>query len=81
MTNFNSRKVGILALISKNWQGYLWRILLSVTAILIVALTQHLVVLKIPFQEITPGLFFIPLLVGVTIGFFYTTIRLMQKEQ
>jgi PAS domain S-box-containing protein len=81
MTNINFRKTGILLLISKNWQGYLWRISLSVGAILIIALIQQLLVLKIPFQEISLRLLFIPLLVGATIGFFYTTIRLMQNEQ
>jgi PAS domain S-box-containing protein len=81
MTNINSRKIGLLALISKNWQGYLWRISLSAAAILIIALTQQILVLKIPFQEISLRLLLIPLLVGITIGFFYTTIRLMQNQQ
>lgn len=70
-----------MLLIRNNWQAYLWRILLSVTAILIMAIAQHLIVLKIPFAQLTPRLFFIPLLVGATIGFFYTTIRLLQNEQ
>ena len=81
MTNINTRKTGILVLIRNNWQGYLWRILFSVTAVLIMAIAQHLAVLKIPFEELTPRLYFIPTLVGATVGFFYTTIRLMQKEQ
>ena len=81
MTNINTGKTGILVFIRKNWQGYLWRILFSVTAVLIMAIAQHLFVLKIPFEQLTPRLFFIPMLVGATIGFFYTTIRLMQNEQ
>jgi len=68
-------------LIRKNWQGYLWRILFSVAAILVMATAQHVVVLKIPFEDLTLRLFFIPILVGSTIGFFYTTIRLMQNQQ
>ena len=81
MTNINTRKTGILVLIRNNWQGYLWRILFSVTAVLIMAIAQHLAVLKIPFEELTPRLYFIPTLVGATVGFFYTTIRMMQNEQ
>jgi PAS domain S-box-containing protein len=81
MTNLKARKKGILLLIRNNWQAYLWRILFSVTAVLIMAIAQHLFVLKIPFAQLTPRLFFIPMLVGATIGFFYTTIRLMQNEQ
>jgi len=81
MTNINTGKTGILLLIRKNWQGYLWRILFSVTAVLIMAIAQHLFVLKIPFEQITLHLFFIPMLVGAAIGFFYTTIRLMQNHQ
>ncbi|MFV9615805.1 MAG: EAL domain-containing protein [Gammaproteobacteria bacterium] len=77
----NTRKTGILALIRKNWQGYIWRILFSITAVLTMAIAQHIFVLKIPFEELTLRLFFIPLLVGTTIGFFYTTIRLLQNEQ
>jgi len=77
----NTRKIGILALIQENWYGYFWRILFSVSAVLIMALAQHIFVLKIPFAEITIRIFFIPMLVGVAIGFFYTTIRLMQNEQ
>lgn len=45
------------------------------------AMGQHLWVLGIPFQELKLQLFLIPMLVGVGIGFFYTTIRLMQDEQ
>ena len=81
MTNINTGKTGILVLFRKNWQGYLWRILFSVTAVLIMAIAQHIIVLKIPFEQLTPRLFFIPMLVGATIGFFYTTIRLMQNDQ
>ncbi len=81
MTDISPRKSGILALIYRHWKGYLWRILFSVTAVLIMAFGQHLYVLNIPFQELTLQKFFIPILVGASIGFFYTTIRLMQDKQ
>ena len=81
MTDFSPRKSGILALIYRHWKGYLWRMLFSVTAVLIMAFGQHLYVLNIPFQELKLQIFFIPILVGASIGFFYTTIRLMQDKQ
>lgn len=81
MTDINTDKLSVLTLIRKNWHSYLWRILLSISIILIVAVTQHAVILNIPFAEMRPRLFFIPMLVGATIGFFYTTIHLMQKER
>lgn len=81
MTNSPARKSGILALIKRHWKGYLWRIVLSVTVVLIMALGQHLWVLAIPLQQLKLHIFFIPMLVGAGIGFFYTTIRLMQDEQ
>ena len=81
MSERSPRKPGILALIDRHWKGYLWRIVLSVTAVLVMAMGQHLWVLGIPFHELKIHIFFIPMLVGVGIGFFYTTIRLMQDEQ
>jgi len=81
MTEISPRKPGILTLMSRHWKGYLWRILFSVIVVLIMAFGQHLLVLGIPFQELQLHIFFIPILVGGGIGFFYTTIRLMQDEQ
>ena len=81
MTETLPSKPGILALIYRYWKDYLWRIVFSVTAVLIIALGQHLWVLGIPFHELKIHIFFIPMLVGAGIGFFYTTIRLMQDQQ
>ena len=81
MTDIETRKIGILELIRRNWQGYLWRISVSVSAILIIAFGQHYIIVGISIQEMTLQLFFIPMLVGATFGFFYTTIRLLQNEQ
>ncbi len=66
---------------SNHWKSYLWRMLFSVTVVLVMALGQHLLVLGIPFQELQLHIFLIPALVGVGIGFFYTTIHLMRDEQ
>jgi diguanylate cyclase len=74
-------KQGILALMRSNWRGYLWRILLSVFTIVIIAIAQDIFVLRIPVDELSPRLFLLPAFVGIIFGYFYTTIRLMQKEQ
>jgi hypothetical protein len=81
MTETLPSKPGIMALIYRYWKDYLWRIVFSVTAVLIMALGQHLWVMGIPFHEFKIHIFFIPMLVGTGIGFFYTTIRLMQDQQ
>lgn len=81
MTETLPSKPGILALINRYWKDYLWRIVFSVAAVLIIALGQYLWLLGIPFYELKIHIFFIPMLVGAGIGFFYTTIRLMQDQQ
>lgn len=81
MNNIKTAKLGILALVRNNWPGYLWRMLLSISAILIVAITQHSLFVGIAFEDMTPRLFILPMLVGAIFGFFYTTIRLIQKER
>lgn len=79
--NNTVNNTGIAHLLRTHWKGYFWRVLLASLAILSVGLLQHIIVLKIPIEEIHPRLLILPVVVGGVFGFLLTTVRLMQMEQ
>ena len=53
----------------------------AIAVVLTVGITQHVVVLKIPFDEIRYYMLMLPVSVGAVFGFLIATIRVLQQRQ